>query len=231
MAKRKNSVDKITFMAEKTIRIAIAEDHAMIRKAWVMMLNELDNVTVVGEAPNGRELIQLLEKKNIDIVLMDIDMPLMNGIEATEIIKSHCPWVKVIALTMQKEFAFLKRIFSLGAVGFVTKNSSKEELFVAIQAVADGRRYVCDELNGALLDKLSYVPKPSVEKESTKNNLTHREMEIVRMITEGLTSRDIAQRLLLSLKTIEAHRGNVFRKLKVKNVAEMLKKIREKNIL
>jgi two-component system invasion response regulator UvrY len=218
-------------MAEKIIKIAIAEDHAMIRKAWVMMLGELDNVTVVGEAPNGRELIQLLEKKNVDIVLMDIDMPLMNGIEATEIIKNRCPWVKVIALTMQKEFAFLKRIFSLGAMGFVTKNSSKEELFVAIQAVSEGRRYVCDELNGALLDKLSYVTKPSFDKENNKSNLTRREIEIVRLISEGLTSRDIAQRLFLSLKTVEAHRGNVFRKLKVKNVAEMLKKVREQSLV
>jgi|APFEC2959095171_1045051.scaffolds.fasta_scaffold00027_55 DNA-binding NarL/FixJ family response regulator len=218
-------------MAEKNIKIAIAEDHAMIRKAWVMMLGELENVAVVGEVPNGRELIQLLEKKTVDIVLMDIDMPLMNGIEATEIIKNRCPWVKVIALTMQKEFAFLKRIFSLGAMGFITKNSSKEELFIAIQAVSEGRRYVCDELNGALLDKLSYVAKPSFDKESSKSNLTRREIEIVRLISEGLTSRDIAQRLFLSLKTVEAHRGNVFRKLKVKNVAEMLKKVREQSLV
>lgn len=231
LVKRKNSIDKITFMAEKIIKIAIAEDHAMVRKAWVMMLSELDNVTVIGEVPNGRELIQLLEKKNVDIVLMDIDMPLMNGIEATEIIRNRCPWVKVIALTMQKEFGFLKRIFSMGAVGFITKNSSKEELFASIKAVAEGRRYVCDELNGALLDKLSYVAKPSLEKESSKNSLTGREIEIVRLIAEGMTSRDIAHRLLLSLKTIEAHRGNVFRKLKVKNVAEMLKKVREQNLL
>jgi DNA-binding NarL/FixJ family response regulator len=218
-------------MADKIVRIALAEDHAMIRKAWILLLGEMENVTVVGEASNGRELIQLLEKKTVDIVLMDIDMPLMNGIEATEIIKNRCPWVKIIALTMQKEFAFLKRIFSLGAMGFITKNSSKEELFEAIQAVSEGRKYVCDELNGALLDKLSHPSKTSFDKESNKSNLTRRELEIVKLIAEGATSRDIAQRLCLSLKTVEAHRGNVFRKLKVKNVAEMLKKVREQSLI
>ena len=213
------------------IKIALAEDHTMIRKAWVMLLGELDGISVVGEASNGRELLQLLEKKPVDIVLMDIDMPLMNGIEATEIIKARLPNVKVIALTMQKEFAFLKRLFAMGAMGFVTKNSSKEELFEAIKAVSEGRKYVCDELNGALLEKLSQSKLPFEREASGKSHLTRREIEIVKLIAEGFTSRDIAQRLLLSLKTVEAHRGNVFRKLKVKNVAEMLKKMRDQNLL
>lgn len=215
-------------MFSKSIRLAIAEDHNMIRKAWILLLGELENVTVVAEAANGRELIQLLETKPVDIVLMDIDMPLMNGLEAADIIRTRCPWVKIIALTMQKDFSFMKRLFAMGAMGYVTKNASKEELFAAIQAVSEGRKYVCDELNDSLLKKMGQ------ERSATRKDddiLTRREREIVRLIADGMTSRDIAQHLFLSLKTVEAHRGNVFRKFKVKNVAELLKKAREQSLI
>jgi DNA-binding NarL/FixJ family response regulator len=214
-------------MSSKSIRLAIADDHNMIRKAWILLLGELENVTVIGEAANGRELIQLLETKPVDIVLMDIDMPLMNGLEAAEIIRNRCPWVKIIALTMQKDFSFVKKLFAMGAMGYVTKNASKEELFAAIQAVSEGRKFVCDELNDSLLRKIGLERLASQDDDI----LTRREKEIVRLIADGMTSRDIAQHLFLSLKTVEAHRGNVFRKFKVKNVAELLKKAREHSLI
>ncbi|MBC7922449.1 MAG: response regulator transcription factor [Ferruginibacter sp.] len=212
-------------MTTTPIQVAIADDHNMIRKAWILFLSELEHVTVVGEAADGRELIQLLDHTPADVVLLDIDMPRMNGLEATEIIRGRFPRVKIIALTVQKELTFLKRFLALGAAGYVTKNASKEELLVAIQAVAEGRRYVCEELRKALLDKMNGAL------DKNRSSLSRREMEIVRLIADGFTSREIAQRLLLSLKTVEAHRGNVFRKYKVKNVAEMIKKAREQGLV
>ena len=213
-------------MIATPIQVAIADDHNMIRKAWILFLSELEHVTVVGEAADGQELIQLLDHTPTDVVLLDIDMPRMNGLEATEIIQSRFPWINIIVLTVQKEVAFLKRFLALGAAGYVTKNASKEELFVAIQAVAEGRQYVCEELRKALSD---FNPESTPGR--SRNLLSRREVEIVKLIADGLNSREIAQRLLLSLKTVEAHRGNVFRKYKVKNVAEMIKKAREQALV
>lgn len=200
----------------------------MVRKAWTLLLSELPDVTVVADVANGKELISLLEKQSVDIVLMDIDMPVMNGVEAMEIISNKCPWVKVIALTMQKELFFVKRLFSLGTMGYITKNASKEELFEAIQAVAQGDKYVCNELRGVLLDNLNLENEGAALRNTS---LTEREIGIVRMITNGLTSKAIALELGISVKTVEVHRSNVFRKFNVKNVAEMIRRAREKGLV
>ena len=202
---------------DRTLRIAIAEDHQMIRKAWVLLLAEWKNLRVVGEVANGQELLDLLGQQRVDVVLLDMEMPVMSGLEAATRISQQFADVKIIALTMQKDLGTLRQFMAHGAVGYVTKNAGQQELYEAIMAVSSGKKYVCTEVSEVL--KLAAANRATT--------LTRRETEVVRHIVAGLSSREIAGKLFLSLKTVEAHRGNVFRKLNVKNVAELIRKARE----
>jgi DNA-binding NarL/FixJ family response regulator len=197
----------------KNIKIIIADDHKMLRKAWNLLISQIPNVTIIGEASNGAEVLELLSKNHANIVLMDVDMPLMDGFETARIIKEKYPWSKIIVLTMLNDNLSVKKLLKVGIAGYVTKNSSNEELIQAIQIVEGGGKYLCSEVQNILLDKVS---DHEVEK------LTNREKEIIKHISDGLSSREISEKLFLSIKTIESHRGNIYKKLKVKNVAELI---------
>jgi len=205
----------ILFMNSKT-RIVVAEDHLMIRKAMELLLGENKNIEIVGEASNGKELINLLEKVKTDIILLDIFMPEMNGIDATSVIRNRFPWIKIIVLSVQTEFAYIKKLFTMGVSGYVTKNSSKDELFEAISLVQNGKEYLSKDMiqSKALASEQNGIsPKP----------LSKREIEIIKLIQDGLTNKEISEKMFISLKTVESHRTNIFRKLRIKNVAELLK--------
>lgn len=197
----------------KNLKIIIADDHKMLRKAWSMLLSQIPTINVIGEASNGAEVLDLLSKNHANIVLMDIDMPLMDGFETARIIKEKYPWSKIIALTMLNDNHSVKKMLKVGIAGFVTKNSSSDELIQAIQIVESGGKYLCSEVQNILLEK---VEGDGMEK------LTNREKEIVKLIAEGASSKEISEKLFLSIKTIESHRGNIYKKLKVKNVAELI---------
>lgn len=180
-------------------------------------------IEVVGEASNGQEVLQLLEEKRPSMVLMDLDMPVMDGVEATRLIKERFPEVRIIVLTMHREPEFVEKLIRLGATGFLTKNSSKEELLAAVSIVHRGGQYICADAGGSL----SAIRADT----SNKGMLSEREIEIIRLISDGHKTKDISDRLSISIKTVEAHRSNIFKKLQVKNVAAMLRTARQKAII
>jgi DNA-binding NarL/FixJ family response regulator len=197
----------------KEVKVIIADDHRMLRKAWELLINRLKDIIVIGEAANGVEVLGILSNSRANIVLMDIDMPIMNGFETTKIIKEKYPWIKVIAISMYDDTSYVKKMLRLGIAGYLTKNSSTEELLNAIEIVKNGGKYICSEVQNKLLEKI-YEPDPE--------KLSSREKEIVQLIIEGLSSKEISEKLFLSIKTIESHRGNIYKKLKVKNIAELI---------
>ncbi|AHM60159.1 two component transcriptional regulator, LuxR family protein [Flammeovirgaceae bacterium 311] len=212
----------------KEVRIIVADDHRMVRKAWELLLGGRDEYRVVGQAANGAEVLQVLQETRADVVLMDLDMPVMNGIEATDRIRNCYPWIKVIALTMQKESAYIKRFFAAGASGFLTKNASEDELLDAVQQVLAGHRYLSREVSDVLSSSLL---TPATDDSSHRlGGLSEREVEIVKLIASGYTTSQIADKLCVSIKTVESHRRNIFKKLDVKNVAQMISKSKERII-
>ncbi len=210
-------------MVAEGVKIVIADDHRMVRKAWEILLEERADFSVVGQASNGQEVVSFLEKNKADIILMDLDMPVMNGFEATEKIKNRFPWVKVIGLSMQKDYAYIQKMFSVGASGYLTKNASEMELFEAVEQVAGGEKYISKEVSQVLSSRL--INKEQAEESEPYSDLTKREMEVIKLIMAGKTTNQIAEKLFLSTKTIESHRRSIFKKLNVKNIAQMLQKV------
>lgn len=211
----------------REVRIVVADDHRMVRKAWQLLLSEKEEYNVVGQAANGAEVLQVLQSVRADLVLMDLDMPIMNGFEATEQIKKSYPWIKVIGLTQQKESGYIKKLFSLGASGYLTKNASDEELFEAMEEVLAEKRYLSREVR-EVLSKSLLEPQHEQAAGTGFLGLSAREIEIVKHIAAGKTTQQISDSLHLSIKTVESHRRNIFKKLGVKNVAQMISKVKDR---
>jgi len=200
------------------ITILIADDHKLIRETWTYILNSDDRFEVVAECGDAEQAVELAKELSPNIVLMDINMPPFNGFEATEQIRKVSPESKVIGVSMHSQPAYAKKMLQVGAMGYVTKNSAKEEMFNAITEVYSGNKYVCDEIKTIISDQLldDNQDVPSV------NSLTEREMQIIHHIREGHSSKEIATHLDISLKTVEVHRHNILKKLKLKNSASLV---------
>ena len=200
------------------ITILIADDHKLIRETWTYILNSDDRFEVVAECGDAEQAVELAKELSPNIVLMDINMPPFNGFEATEQIRKVSPESKVIGVSMHSQPAYAKKMLQVGARGYVTKNSSKEEMFNAITEVFRGNKYVCDEIKTIISDQLldDNHDTPSI------NSLTEREMQIIHHIREGHSSKEIATQLDISLKTVEVHRHNILKKLKLKNSASLV---------
>jgi DNA-binding NarL/FixJ family response regulator len=200
------------------ITILIADDHKLIRETWTYILNSDERFEVVAECGDAEQAVELAKELKPDIVLMDINMAPFNGFEATEKIRKLSPDSKIIGVSMHSQPAYAKKMLQVGARGYVTKNSSKEEMFNAITEVFRGNKYVCDEIKTIISDQLldDNQDTPSI------NSLTEREMQIIHHIREGHSSKEIATQLDISLKTVEVHRHNILKKLKLKNSASLV---------
>lgn len=200
------------------ITILIADDHKLIRETWTYILNSDERFEVVAECGDAEQAVELAKELAPDIVLMDINMAPFNGFEATEKIRKVSPETKIIGVSMHSQPAYAKKMLQVGARGYVTKNSSKEEMFTAISEVFRGNKYVCDEIKTIISDQLleDNQDVPSI------NSLTEREMQIIHHIREGHSSKEIATQLDISLKTVEVHRHNILKKLKLKNSASLV---------
>ena len=205
----------------KTIKLMIAEDQAIILHSLMILLNSLQNIDVIGTALNGVDLMALLEKEKPDVILMDINMPKMNGIEATRIIDAKMPWVKVIALSMYDHPVYIKKMFKSGAKGFVSKNATKMELGKAIEMVYNGDIYISEEISRILLREYSNASDSDENADYT--SLTSREIEIIQLLADGLYTKEIAEKLFISDKTVERHKTNILKKLKLRNTAQLVK--------
>jgi DNA-binding NarL/FixJ family response regulator len=200
------------------INILIADDHKLIRETWSYILNSDARFQVIGECGDAQEAVELARTKRPHVVLMDINMTPFSGLEATQRIRKISPGSKVIGVSMHSQPAYAKKMLQMGARGYVTKNSSKEEMIKAILEVNHGNKYICDEIKNIISEQLLD------EKEDSPNinALTEREMQIINFIKEGLSSKEIATSLSISLKTVEVHRHNILKKLKLKNSASLV---------
>ncbi|GAB3539973.1 response regulator transcription factor [Pontibacter brevis] len=205
------------------IRVILTDDHNIIRQGLRSLLEGDDDVEVVGEASNGQELLELLDHIAADVVLMDINMPVMDGYEATKQVKEQFPDVKVLALSMLNSEPFVQKMMENGASGYILKNTGKAELRSAIKLVASGSQFMCADLAIKFLHKSS-GPEEETEKANRSNSvLSKRELEVLGLIAEGYTNAEIADKLFTSKRTIETHRQNILEKTNAKNTANLVK--------
>mgnify|MGYP001616986277 CR=1 FL=1 len=200
------------------ITILLVDDHKLIRESWSFILNSDPRFQVIAETSTGDEAVELAKNKRPKIVLMDVNMTPVNGFDATRLIRKYSPGSKVIGVSMHTMPAYARRMLQMGAMGYVTKNSSKDEMISAIVQVDSGKKYVCEEVKNILAQQ-------ELEEEHTHqdlNVLSRRELDIVQLIKEGMSSKEIAARLDISLKTVEVHRYNILKKLSLKNTAALV---------
>ncbi len=201
-------------------RILIAEDHALLRQGLRALFGTDKEFEVVGEADNGRDAVKLTGKLAPDLVLMDLNMPGTNGMEAISDIKKRYPATKIMALTVHKTEEYIRDTLRAGADGYVLKDSTYDELMLGVRSVLRGKTYLSPDVSAQVvsgyLDVARVVAAPS-----KWDTLTHREREILKLIAEGNTSREIADYLCLSAKTAEKHRSNLMRKLDLHNTAAL----------
>ncbi len=208
-----------------SMKILIADDHLVFIDGLKALLKEAEDMEVVGHATNGRELVDQVAAHRPDVVLSDIQMPLVDGIEATREIHKRFPQVKVIALTMLNESMFIKRMLEAGAYGYMIKTIDKDELIRAIRTVAGGEKYFSAEVAARLMNNFSGKPQSH-----TLDALTRREKEILSLISQGLTDKEIAEKVFLSPLTITTHRKNILSKLGLKNKVELTRFAIENNL-
>ncbi len=204
------------------ITVLIADDHKLIRETWSFILNSDPRFTVVAECSNGQEAVEKAQQMRPKIALLDINMEPMNGIEATEQIRKFSPTTKIIAVSMHSQPAYVKKLLKLGAMGYVTKNSPQQEMFEAIVSVNEGKRFICSEVKTILSEQMF-----DEENATGANTLSNRELDVIKHIKQGLSSKEISIALNISLKTVEVHRHNILKKLNLKNSASLVNYINE----
>jgi two-component system invasion response regulator UvrY len=200
------------------ISILIADDHKLLRQTWGIVVNSDDRFSVIAECASGEEAVELSRQLQPNVVIMDINLPGINGIEATEQIRKFSPGSKILGVSMHNQPGFARRMIQKSALGYVTKNSSREEMIEAIMEVSAGRKYLCREIKDRLSDQL-------INEEDQNNGidiLSQREIEVIRQVKKSLSSKEIANELNVSTKTVEVHRHNIFKKLNLKNIASLL---------
>ncbi len=203
------------------IRILIADDHKILREAITSLLNNEIGISVVAEAGDGRTAVQLARELQPDIVVMDIIMPNLNGIEATRQIVRELPHTKVLMLSEQSDRRCVCEALRAGAAGFVPKRCGFDELVTAIRNLAANHTYLSSEITGAVVDE--YIHRRPDQDNSAYSVLTGREREVLQLIAEGMSTKKIAKELHLSVKTIEWHRSQLMKKVHLKSVAELVK--------
>ncbi len=203
----------------KAIRLLLVDDHRLIIDGMKSMMKGYDFITVSGEANNGLEALQLLDIINVDIVLMDIDMPIMNGIDALKEIKKNKPDTKVIILSMHEEAGMIKSIMAIGANGYILKNSSQDELVNAIVKVYQGKNYFSAGVTQSLLNE---TQNQGSQFKTSIEILTSREEEILKLIASGYSNKEIGSKLFISHRTVDTHRTNLMNKLNVTNIAGLI---------
>lgn len=213
------------------IRILLADDHAILRAGLVRLLGEEKDIEVVGEAENGREAVQKALELHPDIVLMDIGMPVMNGMEATKQIKKRDADVKVLVLTMHDNEEYLFQVLQAGAAGYVLKKAADSDLVNAIHVVSRGDCFLYPSAAKMVVEDYLNKLKHGQEPTSSFDTLTDREREILTLVAEGHTNREIAETLFISVKTVETHKANIMEKLNLHKRAELVKYAIKKGML
>ena len=208
-------------MSAKTITIFLADDHTIVRQGLAKLLEGEPNLRVVGEAENGREAVAKVEKLKPDIVLMDIAMPMLNGIEATRQIRKICPQTKVIILSMHSHGRYISELFGLGASGYLLKSSTGTDIINAIHTALKGSTYLSPSISDKVIEDYLSLKKKS-HQDDLYNRLSNREREVFQMIAEGRSTKEIAEILCLSPSTVKTHRANIMEKLEKDNISQLI---------
>ncbi len=200
-----------------SINVLIVDDHQIVIDGLKALLSDYDGVSMKGEARNGREALDMLDVLKVDVILLDLDMPVMGGVDFMKELAKSKHDVKVIVLTMHDEKAMIRTLLELGAHGYLLKNSSRDELIQAIEGVIQGEQHLSEEVHTMLLT-------PDKDLRSGKlAELTEREVEILKCVAEGLSNKEIGDKLFISPRTVDTHRTNVMQKLELHNVAGMVR--------
>jgi DNA-binding NarL/FixJ family response regulator len=209
-------------MSQRPVRVLLAEDHTIVREGLRSLLASQQDVTVVGEAQNGREAVEHALELEPDVIVMDLGMPGLNGVDATRRIRKELPATHVLVLSMYSTEEHVRPAIRAGAEGFLLKGSGLSDLVAAIRAVADGNAFFSPEVAKIVLDDSRRAEQHGVE-DRVGSELTQREREILRLVAEGGSSPEIAKMLGLSVKTVEGHRGRIMAKLDAHNVAGLVR--------
>lgn len=205
---------------KQAYKVLIADDHTILREGLRALLDASPEITVIGEASDGHEAVQLANQLSPDVVLIDLSMPRMNGTEAIQLIHKRKPELKIIALTVHRTEEYVRATLDAGANGYVLKDDTRNELISSIHAVAQGKTYLSPSICGQLVN--GYLePNSTHSTSSSWDTLTLREREVIKLIAEGNTNKMIARLLSISVKTVEKHRGNLMKKLSLHSASKI----------
>ncbi len=210
----------------KTTRVILADDHSLVRAGIKSLLEDSDGVKVIGEASNGREAVELTGKLSPDMVFLDIAMPELNGLEAAARIKKEYPEVEIIILSMHLDEEYVIQALNAGASGYLLKDSAPNELRMALEMVREGKVYISPSIPHEVIDEYTERLKRAVtpaEASVEKEKLTSRQKEVLQLIAEGNSTREIAAKLFISIKTVETHRAHIMKKLGINDVPGLVK--------
>jgi DNA-binding NarL/FixJ family response regulator len=213
--------ESLTREENLTIKILLADDHQIVRQGLRLLLSSESDLKVVGEADNGRKTVQLSQELSPDVIIMDISMPDLNGLDATRQISSESPGVKIIALSMHSDSLFVLNMLKSGAAGYLLKDCALEELLKAIRTVMLQKTYISPGVSDILIR--DFASNWSAEPSSAYSILTTREREVLQLMAEGRSTQQIATTLCVSTKTVEAHRKQIMNKVGIHSVAELTK--------
>jgi DNA-binding NarL/FixJ family response regulator len=202
----------------KKTTVVVVDDHKLVREMWRELFARNTDIEVVGESGEFDEAIEMVKTKRPDIVLLDINLSQATGFDAVPLIRKFAPGTRVIAVSMHSQPAYAKKMLQLGAKGYVTKNSSRDEILTAVSEVMQDRKYVCNEIRNIISEQMlnNQAAGPDVK------DLSLREIEVIKLIKEGLSSKEIADQLNISVRTAEVHRHNILKKLQLKNTAALI---------
>jgi DNA-binding NarL/FixJ family response regulator len=212
-------------MAIERIKILLADDHQMFLDAINLLFKDAPDMDIVDEANNGDEVIDVLSRRKIDIILMDVQMPGKNGLETTIEVKQKYPEVKVLALTGEKAGSIITKMIDAGASGYVSKNCTKEELLSAVRKVYNGSKFFSSDVSEIIMDTMTESRNKSKQSQLNimKDHLTNREIEIIKLVCSGFSNQQIAEKLIRSPRTIDTHRTNIMKKINVHNIAGLMR--------
>ena len=208
-------------MIERDVTIILADDHTIVRQGLAKLLEGESGFNVIGEAENGREAVSKVEELRPDVVIMDISMPMLNGIEATRQIKKIRPRTRVIILSMHCNDRYIKELFSLGASGYLLKDSTGSDIVKAIQAAMDGDTYMSPAVSRLVIEDYVSTKKKSF-REELYTSLSNREREVFQIIAEGHSTREISEILCISPSTVKTHRAKIMEKLRIENISHLV---------
>ncbi len=205
------------------IRILLADDHAVLRAGLKLLLGEQPDMQVVGEAVDGTAVVPLIEVTQPDLILLDLTMPRLGGLEVLPLIQQKAPQVRILILTMHDDGGYLRRAIKMGAVGYVLKKAADVELLLAIRAVMRGDLYVHPTMTKALLENVIPGGESQLSEIDLWSTLSEREQEVLQLVAMGHTSREVAEKLSLSIKTVETYRARGMEKLKLRSRAALVR--------